>query len=89
MAAKLTDDALDTIFRSARSYNHYTDTPVTEADLHAIWDVMKFGPTSVNSLPARMVWCISAESKEKLAALSSGKTVHVDRALQVRNPASL
>lgn len=72
MAATLSDDALDTIFRSARSYNGYTDTPVTEADIHAIWDVMKFGPTSVNSMPARMVWCLSAESKEKLAALSSG-----------------
>ena len=57
MGAKLSDDALDTIFRSARSYNGYTDAPVTEADLHAIWDLMKFGPTSVNMLPARLVWC--------------------------------
>jgi len=72
MAAKLSDDALDTIFRSARSYNGYTDAPVTEADLHAIWDLMKFGPTSVNMLPARLVWCTTAESKEKLAALASG-----------------
>jgi 3-hydroxypropanoate dehydrogenase len=72
MAAKLSDDALDTIFRSARSYNGYTDDPVTEADLHAIWDLMKFGPTSANMLPARLVWCVSQESKEKLAALTSG-----------------
>jgi len=72
MAAKLSDEALDTIFRTGRSYNGYTDQPITEADLHAIWDLMKFGPTSVNSLPARMVWCLSAESKEKLAAVSSG-----------------
>lgn len=72
MVAKLSDDALDTLFRSARSYNGYTDAPVTEADLHAIWDLAKFGPTSANMLPARFVWCTTQESKEKLAALSSG-----------------
>lgn len=72
MATKLTDEALDTIFRSGRSYNGYTDTPITEADLHAIWDLMKFGPTSVNMMPARLVWCLSVEAKEKLAAVASG-----------------
>jgi len=72
MAAGLSDEGLDLIFRKARSYNGFTDQPVTEDQLHAIWDLMKFGPTSANLLPARIIWCVSDEAKEKLAALSSG-----------------
>ncbi|QNQ07764.1 malonic semialdehyde reductase [Sphingomonas alpina] len=73
MAEKLSDAALDTIFRTARTYNGYTDQPVSEAELHAIWDLMKWGPTSANQLPARLVWCVSDEAKEKLAACSSAQ----------------
>ncbi|MFM9978479.1 MAG: malonic semialdehyde reductase [Sphingomonadaceae bacterium] len=72
MPARLDDTALDQIFRTARSYNGYTDAPVTRADMDAIWELMKFGPTSANCLPARLVWCASAEAKAKLAALASG-----------------
>ena len=71
--AKLDDSALDTIFREARSYNGYTDEPVGEAELHAIWDLMKWGPTSANQLPARLVWCVSDEAKAKLAAACSAQ----------------
>ena len=70
--AKLDDQALDTLFRSARTFNHYTDRAVDEATLHAIWDLLKWGPTSANQLPARIVWCTSPEAKEKLAACASG-----------------
>lgn len=68
MALPLDDAALDQLFRTARTYNGYLDKPVTTEQLHAIWDLMKFGPTSANMLPARLVWCVSAEAKEKLAA---------------------
>lgn len=68
---KLDDAALDQLFRTARTYNGYTDTPVTQADMDAIWELMKFGPTSANSLPARLVWLASEEAKEKLAAHAS------------------
>ncbi len=71
MAARLSDDAIDTIFRLARSYNGYTDRPVDEAALREIWDVMKWGPTSANQLPARIVWVTSAAGKETLAACMS------------------
>ena len=69
--AKLSEDALDQIFRKARSYNGYTDQPVADEDLHAIWDIMKFGPTSANLLPARIIWVKSEEAKEKLAGVVS------------------
>jgi 3-hydroxypropanoate dehydrogenase len=72
MTAPLNDAALDQLFRTARTYNGYTDAPVTRAHMDAIWELMKFGPTSANCLPARMIWCESAEAKEKLAALAGG-----------------
>ena len=67
----LDDRSLDQLFRTARSYNGFTDAPVTDADLDAIWEVMKYGPTSANCLPARIVWVRSAEAKEQLAGLAS------------------
>lgn len=71
MTQPLDDAALDTIFRTARTYNGYTDAPVSQADIAAIYDLLKMGPTSANQQPARFVWCLGAESKEKLAACAS------------------
>ena len=68
MTTPLDDAALDQLFRTARSYNGYLDKPVDAATLTAIWELMKFGPTSANNLAARLVWCTSAAAKEKLAA---------------------
>lgn len=72
MAGVLSDDVLDALFRKARSYNGFTDQPVTEAQLHQIWDLMKFGPTSANLMPARLIWCVSQEAKDRIAGLASG-----------------
>lgn len=71
MATPLDDAALDTIFRTARSYNGYTDAPVTEADIRAIYELTKMGPTSANNQAARFIWVTSDEAKEKLAVLTS------------------
>lgn len=70
MSEPLSDSALDQLFRTARTYNGYRDKPVSEDQLRAIWDLMKYGPTSANALPARILWCVSAEAKERLAALA-------------------
>ena len=72
MSQPLPDASLDQLFRSARSYNGYLDQAVSTEQLHAIWDLMKMGPTSANCLPARLVWVTSQEGKEKLAACSGG-----------------
>jgi 3-hydroxypropanoate dehydrogenase len=66
----LNDNALDQLFRTARTYNAYLDTPLANEQLEAVWELMKFGPTSANCLPARIVWCVSQESKEKLAGMA-------------------
>jgi len=71
LATPLDEHSLDQLFRTARSYNGYTEQPVEEADLHAIWELMKFGPTSANIMPARIIWVRSSEAKERLAALAS------------------
>jgi 3-hydroxypropanoate dehydrogenase len=70
MAQPLNDAALDQLFRSARTYNGYLDKAVSTEQLDAIWELMKYGPTSANCLPARLIWCVSQEAKEKLAALT-------------------
>jgi 3-hydroxypropanoate dehydrogenase len=67
MSQPLSDAALDQLFRTARSYNGYLDKPVTTEQLHAIWELMKMGPTSANMMPARLIWCTSDEAKAKLA----------------------
>jgi 3-hydroxypropanoate dehydrogenase len=72
MSQPLSDAALDQLFRTARTYNGYLDKPVTTGQIEAIWELMKYGPTSANMLPARLVWCVSEEAKEKLASVSSG-----------------
>jgi 3-hydroxypropanoate dehydrogenase len=68
----LPDASLDRLFRTARTFNGYLDKPVGEDRLRAVWDLMKWGPTSANMLPARLVWCISDEAKERLAACAGG-----------------
>jgi len=68
----LADAALDQLFRTARSFNGFTDEPVTHEQMDAIWELMKFGPTSANCLPARLVWCDSDEAKARLAAHAGG-----------------
>jgi len=72
MTQPLSDAALDQLFRTARTYNGYLDKPVSTEQLHAIWDLMKMGPTSANCLPARLVWVTTDAAKAKLAALTGG-----------------
>jgi 3-hydroxypropanoate dehydrogenase len=60
------DEALDTIFRTARSQNKWLDKPVSNALLMAVYDLMRFGPTSANCSPARIVFLASKDSKERL-----------------------
>lgn len=65
--------ALKTLFIDARTHNGWQDIPVSDETLREIYDLMKWGPTSANCSPARIVFVRSPEGKEKLApALSSG-----------------
>jgi 3-hydroxypropanoate dehydrogenase len=63
----LSGDALAQLFNEARTYNDWLDKPVSDEQLHAIWDLAKMAPTSANMQPVRIVWVKSAEEKAKLA----------------------
>ena len=68
----LPDASLDQIFRTARTQNAWLDTPVSETLLRAVYDLMRFGPTSANCSPARIVFITSDEAKARLLPLLSG-----------------
>ena len=69
----LSDEALGQLFTDARTHNGWQDKPVTDEQLHALYDLWKMGPTSANCSPARVVFLRSAEAKERLKpALSAG-----------------
>jgi 3-hydroxypropanoate dehydrogenase len=66
MSEKLAEAALDQLFRTARTYNAFLPKDVSDAQLHELYELAKFGPTSANSSPMRLVWVKSKEGKEKL-----------------------
>ncbi|MGE0719410.1 MAG: malonic semialdehyde reductase [Alphaproteobacteria bacterium] len=71
----LDDKALDLLFREARTHNGWLDKPVSDAQIRAIYEILKMGPTSSNSQPARFIFIRTQEGKEKLRpALSAGNT---------------
>ncbi len=68
----LDNKALDTIFRAARTHNAFAGT-LSDAQLRGLYDLMKWGPTTMNTQPGRIVFLRSKEAKEKLRpALSPG-----------------
>ncbi len=68
MSQSLSDSALDTLFREARSFSRWQDRGVSDAQIHAIYELLKMAPTSANQQPARFIWCKSTEAKARLAA---------------------
>jgi len=66
MNQPLDSKVLAQLFTEARSHHHWTDRPVTDADLQKIYDLFKWAPTSVNSMPARFIAVRSNEAKQKL-----------------------
>lgn len=80
MSAHLPDITLDQLFRTARTFNGFSDRPVDDATLRALHDLAKWGPTAANCCPMRVVFVRSAEAKEKLRpALSPG---NVDKTMK-------
>src|SRR5437762_659766 len=66
MSNVLDDKALDQLFREARTHGDWLDKPVSDETLRQLYDVMKWGPTSANGSPARLVFIRSREAKERL-----------------------
>ncbi len=62
----VSDEALDIIFRDARTQNKWQDKPVSNAHLMAVYDLMRWAPTSANSSPARFHFLTTMAAKERL-----------------------
>lgn len=67
----LSDKDLDIIFRRARSHNEWQDKDVSDVTLQAIYDLMRWGPTSANCFPSRILFVKSQEAKDRLLPLVS------------------
>jgi 3-hydroxypropanoate dehydrogenase len=65
----ISDAALDTIFRSARTLRQWQDKPVSPALLMALYDLMRWGPTESNITPARFHFVVSKDAKARLEPL--------------------
>lgn len=69
------------LFTEARSQNGWTDQPVSDEQCQAIYDLMKWGPTSANCSPARLVFVKSDQQKQKLVnCMAEGNQVKVSAA---------
>lgn len=68
----LDDQALDQLFRTARTRNGWSDRPVSADLIRQVYDLAKLGPTSANCSPARFIWVTSVEGREKLAGCAMG-----------------
>jgi len=66
MTNKLNDEALAQLFREARTHSTWLEKPVTDDTLRQLFDLLKWGPTSANSFPARFVFIRSPEGKQRL-----------------------
>jgi 3-hydroxypropanoate dehydrogenase len=76
----LDDAALDVLFLKARTQNGWLPTPVSDDQLRRIYDIMKMGPNSANSCPARILFLRTPAAKARLLpALSPG---NVDKTKQ-------
>src|SRR3954466_7341888 len=75
MAHPLGDDALDQLFRKARTHAAWLPRPVDDRVLRDVYELMKWGPTSANCSPARVLFLRTKEAKERLRpALSKANT---------------
>jgi 3-hydroxypropanoate dehydrogenase len=80
MSHPLNDEALDQLFRKARTHSAWLDEPVSDDVLRQLYELMKWGPTSANACPARILFLRTPEAKQRLLpTLSPG---NVDKTMQ-------
>jgi 3-hydroxypropanoate dehydrogenase len=80
MTTPISNDALDVLFRQARTHNAWLDKPVGDHLQHQLWALMKYGPTSANSNPARILFLRTKEAKQRL--LPALSPTNADKTMQ-------
>jgi 3-hydroxypropanoate dehydrogenase len=83
VSPKLDQQALDQLFLTARTQNGWLPTPVTDDQLREVYDIMKMGPTSANTCPARLVFLRTPEAKARLLPALTPGNVDKTRAAPV------
>lgn len=83
MSSTLDEQGMDLLFRKARTHRAWLDRPVSEATLRQLYELMRWGPTSANSCPARIVFLRTAEAKARLLPALSPGNVEKTRAAPV------
>src|ERR1051325_9136662 len=78
MRKMLTDEALNILFREARTVRSWLDTPVDDHILLSMYDLAKMGPTSANSCPLRVVFVKSKAAKIKLKPCLDASNMDLD-----------
>jgi 3-hydroxypropanoate dehydrogenase len=73
-------EALDVLFHKARTHNAWLNQPVSDDQLRQIYELMKWGPTSANSCPARILFLRTPQAKERLRPALS--PINVDKTMQ-------
>lgn len=64
----VSDDVADLLFREARTVGAFTTDEVTDEQIAAVYDLVKWGPTALNTIPLRLLVVRSREARERLAA---------------------
>ncbi len=66
MSTAINEEALQQLFTEARTQNGFLPEPVSEDQIRDLYELLKWGPTSANASPARILFLTSAEAKERL-----------------------
>jgi len=73
VSSSIDRSALNQLFYEARTYNEWSEKPVDEQTVRDLYDLLKWGPTSANSSPARFVWLRSAGGKGQASGPCDGR----------------
>jgi 3-hydroxypropanoate dehydrogenase len=76
-------ESIALLFKEARTQNGWLDRPVSDAQLRELYETMKYGPTSMNTCPARVLFLRTLEAKERLLLALSPGNVEKTRAAPV------
>ncbi len=71
------------LFDNARTHNGFSPEPIPEATLHQLYDMMKWGPTSANTSPARFIFVTTPEAKARLLECMAPGNVEKTKAAPV------
>ena len=83
MSTPIPITSIQQLFTAARTHHAWQDRDIADGLLHEIYDLAKWGPTSANSLPMRIVFVKSNSAKEKLMPALAGSNVEQVRAAPV------